>query len=484
MHKFPEIVTRLKHPPGHLAARRPPRIHRLMLAALCFTPPAPFALAQDVPAAAPASDVAGPTSRAPMLLGAQYTFILQHQDAFHAAYSGPLSLNPDGDTQPTNTLGAYLGWAPLAWAQLYLDVEKFMGAGVSNATGLAGLTNGDVVREGASGVKKEFYFARSYLRFMLPLGGQVAAVARGQDQIPGAEAVHRIELKIGRLAVTDDFDQNRYADAPRTQFLNWSLWANSAWDYAADTRGYTDGIVLNVVNPSWTLRYGLYRMPVMANGQQLVVSLGEARGENLELDLSNPSSGTVLRLLAYRNIASMGNYDDALAIAAANGTTPNIVADDQPGRRKRGFAVNAEQPLADSGDTGVFLRWGWDDGRTESFAFTEADSEFSLGGQLAGSSWDRSTDRFGLAFASNGLSGPHRDYLAAGGSGFLLDDGRLNYGREQILEAYYRIGVVWPRSPGPISWQLSPDFQLIRDPGYNRDRGPVRFVALRLHSEY
>jgi hypothetical protein len=419
-----------------------------------------------------------------MLLSAQYTFILQHQDALQAPYSGPLSLNPDGDTQPTNTLGAYLGWAPLRWAQLYLDIEKFMGAGVSNSTGLAGLTNGDVVREGASGVRKVVYIARSYLRFMLPLGDQVASVQRAQDQIPGAEASHRIELKVGRVALTDDFDQNRYADAPRTEFLNWALWANSAWDYAANTRGYTDGIMLGFISPAWTLRYGIYRMPVYANGQQLVVSLAKARGENLELDYSSASTGTVVRLLAYRNIASMGNYADALAIAAADNSIPNIVADDQPGRRKRGFGINAEQPLANDGNTGLFLRWGWDDGKTESFVFTEADSVISLGGQLAGNAWSRHNDRLGVAFASNGLSGPHRDYLAAGGSGFLLDDGRLNYGREQILEAYYRFEIPWPRLAGPISWQLSPDFQFIRDPGYNRDRGPVRFLAVRLHVEY
>ena len=441
-----------------------------------------FSGAQDVPATP--TPPAGPSSHLPMLLAAQYTYVLQHQDAFHAPYSGPLSLDPGGDTQPTNTLGAYLGWAPLTPVQFYLDFEKFMGAGVSNATGLAGLTNGDVVREGATGIKKEFYIARSYARFLLPLGGQYTGVDRGQDQIPGAEPERRLELKVGRVAVTDDFDQNRYADAARTEFLDWALWANSAWDYAADTRGYTDGIVVGWVNPTWTLRYGIYRMPVYANGQALVVSLAQARGENLELDLSRATTGSVVRLLAYRNTASMGDYDEALAIAAANDTIPNIVANDQRGRHKYGFAINAEQPLADSGNTGVFLRWGWNDGRTESFAFTEAESEFSIGGQLAGTSWNRPNDRLALAFASNGLSGPHRHYLAAGGSGFLLDDGRLNYGREQIIESYYRFEVIWPRNPGPISWQLSPDLQLIRDPGYNRDRGPVRFLALRLHVEY
>src|SRR3984893_9988084 len=154
---------------------------------------------------------------APVLLGAQYKYILQHQDGLRSPYAGPLSLNPDGDTQPTHTLGVYVGWAPASWAQLSLDVEKFMGSRVSNATELPGLTNGDVVREGVSSLKKQFYIARSYLRFMLPLGDAVAPVARGQDQIPGTEASTRLEFKLGRIAVPDDFDQNSYAGSPPTQ---------------------------------------------------------------------------------------------------------------------------------------------------------------------------------------------------------------------------------------------------------------------------
>jgi high affinity Mn2+ porin len=423
-------------------------------------------------------------SDTPMLLGAQYTYILQHQDGLHSPYAGPLSLNPDGDTQPTHTLGVYVGWAPVSWAQAYLDVEKFMGAGVSNATGLAGLTNGDVVREGASSLKKQFYIARSYLRFMLLLGDAVAPVVRGQDQVPGTEASTRLEFKVGRMALPDDFDQNSYAGSPRTQFLNWSLWANTAWDYAANTRGYTDGFVIGYLSPSWSLKYGAYLMPVLANQQTLESSFRRARGQNLQLTLSPWSSGTVVRLLAYFNTARMGDYAEALRIAAASGTTPNIVADDREGRHKHGFGVNAEQPLADEGATGVFLRWGWNDGHTESFAFTEVEQVATLGGQLAGTHWRRPDDRLGLALVSEALSGEHRDYLAAGGAGFLLGDGRLSYGREQILEAYYRLQYLWPQQPGPVRWQVGPDFQYIRNPGYNRDRGPARFWAVRLHLEY
>jgi high affinity Mn2+ porin len=421
---------------------------------------------------------------APMLLGAQYTYVLQHQDALHAPYSGALSLKPEGDTQPTHTIGAYLGWAPFAWGQLYFDTEKFMGAGVSGATGLGGLTNGDVVREGANNLPKRFYIARLFARFTVPLGPEVTRVERTQDQVPGSEASRRLELKIGRLAVNDDFDKNRYAGSTRTEFMNWSLWDNTAWDYAANTRGYTDGVVIGYVSPTWSLKYGVYRMPEFANGQPLVGSLRDARGENLELTFSPWRAGTVVRALIYRNTAAMGIYDQALATAAARGSVPSIVADDRAGRHKTGFGINAEQPLADDGETGVFVRLGWNDGKTESFAFTEVDNQVSAGGQVSGSHWRRSDDRLGVALVCEGLSAPHREYLASGGSGFLLGDGRLHYRREQALEIYYRLQWLQSIGPVPLKAQLSPDFQLIRNPGFNQDRGPARFWGIRLHLEY
>jgi carbohydrate-selective porin OprB len=420
-----------------------------------------------------------------MLVGAEFTYVLQHQEALHAPYSASLSLLPEGDTQPTYTIGGYLGWAPVDWGQLYLDTEKFMGAGVSSATGLGGLTNGDVVREGAANLPKTFYIARLFARFMFPLGPEVTPVERAQDQIPGAEAARRLELKVGRMAVNDDFDKNRYAASTRTQFMNWSLWANTAWDYAANTRGYTDGVMIGYISPTWSLRYGVYRMPEYANGQTLVGSLGTARGENLELTLSPAwPGGTVIRALVYRNTAAMGIYDQALATAATTGLVPSITADDRAGRHKTGFGLNVEQPLADDGETGLFARFGWNDGRTESFAFTEVDNQVSAGAQVSGAHWRRTNDRLGIAAVTQGLSAPHREYLAAGGSGFLLGDGRLRYGREEILEIYYRLELLQAIGRTPLRLQLSPDFQLIQNPGYNQDRGPARFWGIRLHLEY
>jgi len=241
--------------------------------------------------------------------------------------------------------------------------------------------------------------------------------------------------------------------------------------------------VLGFISPSWSLKYGLYRMPFMANGQALE-TLDRARGENLELTLSPPALATVVRVLVYRNTARLGDYRQALAIALAAGAVPDVAADDREGRRKYGWGLNLEQPLADDGDTGLFLRLGWNDGRTEDFVFTEVDRTASLGAQLSGVHWRRADDRLGLAVAVDGLSGPHRDYLPAGGSGFLLGDGALDYAGERIFETYYRAQWSWTSWGAPLRAQLGPDFQYVTNPGYNAARGPVRFYALRLHLEY
>jgi high affinity Mn2+ porin len=437
----------------------------------------------DAPQGSAPPDAPGAASPLPMLLGLQYTFIDQRQTELLSPYQSHLSLLPQGDQQSTNTIGAYGGWAPLSWAQAYLDIEKFMGAGVSGATGIAGLTNGDVVREGTSGLKKEFYIARLYARFMVPLAPETVAVERAEDQIPGREAARRLEFKVGLMSVADDFDKNRYAGSARGEFMNWSLWQNTAWDYAANTRGYTDGLVLGYISPQWSLKYGMYRMPVVANGQTLE-TLARAREQDLELTLSPAGIGTIVRLLGYYNVGNMGIYSQALAIAAESGTVPNIAADNQGGRKKLGFGVNLEQPLADDGGSGLFMRLGWNDGKTEDFVFTEVDRVVSFGGQLAGVHWSRAEDRVGAGVVVEGISASHRDYLAAGGMGFLLGDGHLNYGYEQILETYYRAQWQWSVAHAPLRLQLTPDFQYMQNPGYNRDRGPVRFYALRLHLEY
>jgi high affinity Mn2+ porin len=352
------------------------------------------------------------------------------------------------------------------------------GNGISSASGLAGITDGDVLRQGSVQLGKGPYVARAFVRWTAGLGGDgLDTLARDQDQAPAVERSRRLEVSAGKLAVTDLMDLNRYANSTRTQFENWGLFQNTAWDYAADTRGYSWGVAAAWIEPAWAVRVASFLMPTFANGNVFDGDLARARGDEVELTLMPGAAGTVVRLLGYLNHARMGSYAEAIAVAQATAAVPDIVADDRPGRTKYGWGVNVEQPLADSGETGLFGRWGWSDGRNESFVFTEADRHLSVGLQVAGAPWGRRPDIAAVGFVDHGLSPLHRAYLAMGGRGFLLGDGRLNYGHERIVEAYYRLQL------GRYV-QVSPDVQQIWNPGYNRDRGPATVLGLRLNARY
>ncbi len=413
----------------------------------------------------------------PQLLDAQYTLISQYQSPITSPYESALSLRGQGDEERSHTFGAYFGLPLTNTLQFYFDVEMFKGEAVSGGTGLGGGANGDVVHAGTANLGKRAYVARRYLRYLIPLDNDTHDVERAQDQLAGKEATRHLEFKLGKTAVSDDFDKNRYADSARTQFLNVALANNVAWDFAADTRGYTNGFLAAYISPTWALRYGVYLMPAYANGQTLEWPIGRARGEQVELTWQpGGTDAWALRLLAFRNIARMGIYRDAIEIAEATATTPDIRADDRDGRHKYGFGANAEYPIADDGETGLFARAGWNDGRTESFAFTEVDRTMIASAQLSGTHWGRKDDHIAIGATSNALSSDHRDYLALGGQGFLLGDGRLNYAQERALELQYRAHVI-------DHVEITPDFEFIHAPGYNKDRGPARFLGARLHLE-
>ena len=413
------------------------------------------------------------------VLGTSINVIGQSLRPFAAKYSGPLSLTASGDRQMSQAFGVYAGARLTRRLEVYIDFEMIRGDGISNASGLAGLSNGDVLRQGSTDLGKDPYLARAYLRYTVALPGATEEmVERTQGQVPGPRPSRRLEFYAGKLALNDLMDLNRYAGSTRLQFQNWGLWQNTAWDYAADTRGYSNGVALAWIEPRWVLRLASVQMPTMANGNILDAHLDGARGDNVELTASPGRWGTVVRALAYVNRGRMGRYAVALATGAAAGKAPDIVADDaEEGRIKYGYGLNVEQPLADGGETGLFARFGWDDGATESFAFTEVDRHVSVGAQFAGARWGRPADRAGIATVVHGLANVHAAYLAAGGSGFLLGDGALNYGRETVVEAYYR----WQLGP---YLQVSPDMQQVWNPGYNRDRGPATVVALRLYLKY
>lgn len=429
--------------------------------------------AQSVPDSATGSD-----AWLVRVLATQINVIGQDLRPFRSPYSGPNSLRSRGDSKISHAYGAYVGAQAGERLQGYLDVEMIRGKGISSVTGLAGPTNGDVLRQGTFDLGNGPYVARAFVRYTVPLAGlDRDTLVRGQDQMPGIVHHRRVEITAGKLAVSDLFDLNRYANTTRQQFMDWALFQNTAWDFAADTRGYSNGVAIAWMESLWSVRVGSFQMPIVANGNKFDSDLRRAHGDQAELTLNSPRTGTVIRLLGFMNHARMGSYAEALATASAAGSTPDIAADGRPGRTKYGWGLNVEQPLADSGETGAFARVGWNDGNNESFVFTEVDRHVSAGLQVSGAHWSRNDDRFALAVAQTGIVAIHQRYLASGGLGFLLGDGKLNYGPEQLLETYYR-------AQAGTMFQVSPDVQYIRNPGYNRDRGPATVYSVRVNFRY
>ncbi len=402
-------------------------------------------------------------------VGGQLNFVAQGHPKFRSPYAGPNSLRPDAETKVSRVLTLYTGLQVTHTTELLLDLESAGGRGIGDALGLAGFTNLDVVRNPDLGSTP--YVARAIVRQIIALSREQVEAERNPLSLATRLPVRRLELRAGKFSVVDFFDVNSVGSDSHLQFLNWTVDNNGAYDYAANTRGYTWGAVADFEDRHWGVRFGEMFMPKVANGIDLEPSLRKAHSENVEVELRPRTA--VIRLLGYINHANMGSYLDSIALFRAGVTpTPDITATRRPGRAKYGFGLNIEQQL--TARARLFGRAGWNDGETESFAYTEVDNTLLFGGDYRGDRWGRRLDRLGIAFAFNGISGVHREYLALGGLGFLLGDGRLTYGRETIEEAYYTAHL----------WRgvfASFDFQHITNPGYNRDRGPVWVPALRLH---
>jgi hypothetical protein len=287
--------------------------------------------------------------------------------------------------------------------------------------------------------------------------------------------VRRLSLAVGKLSMADFFDVNTAGSDSHLQFLNWTVDNDGAYDYAADTRGYTIGAVAEYRDRDWAVRWGEAVMPTVANGIDYDWHLSQAHGDNLEVELDRgivAGHAGVVRLLGYVNHANMGSYREAIdAFLAGRDSVLDVSAHRRPGRTKAGAGVNVEQSIG-HGLT-VFGRAGLNNGRIESFAYTEVDRSLELGAAWTTPPWRRG-DRLGVALVSNGLAQDHREYLARGGLGFLLGDGALTYAPERILEAYYTCVV-------GFGFSLAFDMQHVWNPGYNRDRGPVTVFAVRTH---
>ena len=401
----------------------------------------------------------------------QATGITQEHGSFNSPYSGQNSLSANQEERQSLTSTVFLGRRLWQGGQFYLNPEFSGGSGLSQTLGLAGAPNGEIYRVNSPDLA--FQISRAYYQHILGLGGEKEKVDPDKNQLADLVDIARLTFVFGKFSLNDFFDNNTYSHDPRTQFFNWAFMDNGAWDYAADTRGYTWGMYLEFNQPAWAVRFASVLEPDQANQMGLDMNISQAHGDNLELEgrYSIKDRAGKVRLLVYENHAHMGSYQLALAQSPSS---PNIIST-RDYRIKYGLGINVEQEITK--ELGFFSRWGWNDGNTETWAFTEIDNTFSFGFNLKGDLWNRNADNIGMGFITNGLSGDHASYLAAGGYGFLIGDGALDYAREQIYELYYLY------KPFAV-FGLTGDFQFVNHPAYNQDRGPVMIIAGRAHLEF
>jgi high affinity Mn2+ porin len=402
---------------------------------------------------------------------AQFTGVTQDHDIFRAPYTGTNSLKPNEPMATSITATLFLDARLWEGGELVFNPEIAGGSGFSGTTGIASFPNGEITRVGT--IEPTPYIARLFFRQTFGFGGGQEDIEDAANELSGKKDMNRFVISIGKFSATDFADDNTYSHDPRGQFLPWGLMYNGAWDYPANVRGYTYGVSAEYHTQWWTLTYGIFAEPAVANGAELDPHIADANGQVLEWEQRyelNKHKGAI-RLLGYLNHAHMGNYSEALAQMPVD---PNITLT-RAYRFKYGLGLNWEQELTE--ELGIFGRLGWDNGQSESWAFTEIDRLAEIGLSLKGTCWCRPKDVVGLAYEIDGLSGPHRNYLGAGGLGFIIGDGQLNYSPEQIFDAYYSYQVI-----KGIFFTL--DFQEVLHPAYNRARGPVSIGSARLHLEF
>ena len=402
----------------------------------------------------------------------QLTTVTQNHQTIKAPYSGPKSLQEKEKPATSLTATVFAGIKLFKNTSVFVNPEMAGGEGMSGATGIAGFPNGETFRVGST--KPVIYLARFYLQHLIPLGAERQWTSDDANSIAGFTPKKYIGLYAGKLSLGDFFDGNSYSHDPRSQFLNWSLMSAGAYDYAADVRGYTYSFVAEYVSPEWEARIATALLPKEANGATLDWKYSKSfswQGEVVRKWNDQHLRTTVVHLIGFFNRSRMGNYKMALDY-----TVPDVVATRKYSRNKWGWVINAEKQLGKSG--GAFGRLSWNDGKNETWCFTEIDQSASIGYVLKGDGWKRSDDVIGLAFIANGISKDHQNFLKAGGSGFIIGDGQLNYAPELIAELYYKLLAL----KGKIA--ISPDYQFVLNPAYNKDRGPVHVIGLRFHTEW
>ncbi len=365
---------------------------------------------------------------------------------------------------------------------LIVDFENAGGRGISQALGLAGETNLDVVRN--PNLSTTPYLSRGEIHQIIGLTDEMTDQDRSQFALATKVPARRFEIRIGKMSLPDTLDINSVGTDSHLQFTNWTVDNNGAWDYAADTRGYTVGGVLEYDDKVWSARYAIAAMPIVANGIDLDWAFSRANGQNWEFELRkglfgwllDPKREGAVRVLSYVNHAHMGDYRESVnEYLEGRIATPDITQTAKFGAVKYGFGFNTEQEVTDY--LRLFGRFGWNEDQHESFAYTEVGQTILFGGDYAGKQWHRSNDKIGVAYVSNAIKRDHQNYLHYGGLGFLLGDGGLTYGREDILEWYYNAHL----------WRglyMATGGSEIVHPGYNTVRGPVYVYMVRAHIDF
>ncbi|MFI5148770.1 MAG: carbohydrate porin [Bacteroidia bacterium] len=410
----------------------------------------------------------------------QFTNVQQGHPKFKAPYASKNSLDSTGESASSVTASLYLGHKLWKGASAFINPEIAGGKGMSSTLGIAGFPNGETFRIGDPA--PTLYLARGFIRQQISLCRTHMNDTLGctSTQLDGeCVPARRITITAGKISLADLFDNNSVSHDPRKQFMNWALMNNAAWDYPANTRGYTEGIVVEYYSPKIILRFAETLMSVQANGEVMDLNISQSRGETFEAERSwkiHKRKGTA-RLLLFHNLSRAGSYRTAID-NLLNGTDPSMNVNTLTSYNglKYGFGINTEQQLTDN--VSAFFRYSWNDGHTASWEFTEIDNSLSTGLQVLGKKWKRPHDVFGMAILINGISKDHWDFLNYGGYGFMLGDGKLpHYGSEQIFETYYSIRLA-------TSLWLSGDYQYVLNPAYNRERGPIHVGAVRVHVEF
>jgi high affinity Mn2+ porin len=409
----------------------------------------------------------------------QVTFTWQGYPAIRSPYAGANSLIGSGEGRETTDATLFAGVRLWQGAEFWFNPELDQGFGLGDTHGIAGFSSAEAYKVGANYPYTRIH--RAFVRQTIDLGGGEQKVDADINQFAGSETANRLVLTVGRFSVVDIFDTNKYANNPKTDFLNWSLVNAGTFDYAADAWAYTYGAAVEWYQGDWTVRGGAFDLSatptggVSPDGANLDPTFNqfELVGEverRYEL-WGQPGS---LKITGFLNRGRAGDYAAAIALAQLTGGPADITAvrtyDNRPG-----MSLNWQQQINDT--VGVFARAGWADGSIEPWDFTDIDRTLSAGASISGKQWGRPDDTVGIAGIINGISSEHQAFLNAGGLGILVGDGMLPHpGLEHIVEAYYQL---------PVSYfKLTLDYQLIVNPAYNADRGPVSVVAARVHAQF